>query len=301
MCLNYCQPKGEIKIIFIFSLAVFGALICLFYSLYGLRHRSKITEQLTPNKISTAPFLENLWGYPQSGLTQEEIIKYAVIITAISIALGIFLQGLWLSILLGIAGFTLGPKLLTKYIKRKFVSSFRMNYARAISSFSAAAKVMPVRLCFKHISNESHSSVSRVFGYISTGIEDLDLPPHKAILKAAEEFELNELNALAEVLQILDEIGGGEHAGELLDAVAEEARFQQRHMLDVKSQFGELKMSMLFASAAPIILFLVFYFDKGDFGRAIDTFSWITPAGIIVLLIGWGISQHLITKAAKVV
>lgn len=288
-------------LIALFTLCVFGLIFSFIYTTFLFFTRSRIREKLTidETKNDTEPFLEVMWGYQKSGVSLENTFRYATLTTGGCLLVGLFFS-IGIALIFAMAGFVLGPRLIMQYQKYKLVKQFNMQFPRAVASFSAAAKVMPLGKCFEHLANEMPSPSKQVFAYISNAINQTNLDIAHAVRNAAAQYELSELNGFAEALQILSEIGGGEEATALLDAVADETRFKKRHELEVKSIFGELQATMIASTIIPILILLYFASDpNGIHAHIFKTAPCLIAAGFIVLAIGWFISRSLIRSAAK--
>lgn len=288
-------------LIALFTLCVFGLIFSLIYTNFLFFTRSRIREKLTidPTENDTEPFFEVMWGYQKSGITQEKAFRYATLTTGGCLIIGLFFS-IGIAFIFAIAGFILGPRIIMQYQKRRLIKQFNVQFPRAIASFSAAAKVMPLGKCFEHIAEEMPSPSKEVFAYISTAINQTNLNVAHAVRNAADQYELPELNGFAEALQILSEIGGGEEATALLDAVADETRFKKRHELEVKSIFGELQATMIASTIIPVLLLLYFMSDpSGIHAHILKTAPWLIVAGFVVLAVGWFVSRSLIRSATK--
>jgi Flp pilus assembly protein TadB len=291
-------------ILAVFAGSLFMALLFLGMAIYAFVTRSKVVEMLAgaPESKDTAPFFESLWDFTKAGLAFDDALKIGCLSSALLVACGFILQGVPTAVIGGIIGFVLGPRVYTRIKRKRFQNKFEAQFARAMSAFAAAAQVMPLGLCFRHVAEEFSSPTKEVFSYIQSGIEKLNYQPHDAIQKASRDFELPILADLAEAIRVLDELGGGEHAIELLDAVAEEARFNQRHKLEVKSTFGEIKYSMIAACVVPVFIFFLFLADKGsDFALAVSQYPWLIVCGFVFLVIGWIFASRLIAKASETI
>jgi len=288
-------------LIALFTLCVFGLIFSLIYTIFLFITRSRIREKLTINEAQndTESFFEAMWGYQKSGVSQEKAFRYATLTTGGCLLIGLFLST-GIAFLFAIVGFILGPRIIMQYQKYRMIKQFNVQFPRAVTSFSAAAKLMPLGKCFEHIANEMPSPSKEVFAYISNAINQTNLDVAYAVRNAAAQYELPELNGFAEALQILGEIGGGEEATALLDAVADETRFKKRHELEVKSIFGELQATMLASTIIPVLLLLYFISDSsGIHAHILKTAPWLIVAGFIVLAAGWFVSRSLIRSAAK--
>lgn len=288
-------------LIALFTLCVFGLIFSFTYTIFLFITRSRIREKLTLDltENDTESFFEAMWGYQKSGISQEKAFRYATLTTGGCLLVGLFLS-IGIAFIFAIAGFILGPRIIMQYQKYRMIKQFNVQFPRAVTSFSAAAKVMPLGKCFEHIANEMPSPSKEVFAYISNAINQTNLEVASAVRNAAAQYELPGLNGFAEALQILSEIGGGEEATALLDAVADETRFKKRHELEVKSIFGELQATMLASTIIPILMLLYFMSDpNGIHAQVFKTAPWLIVAGLIVLAIGWFMSRSLIRSAAK--
>lgn len=283
------------------AFCIFGLVFSVVYALYLYYARSKISEKLTLDKKTeeTEPFLDVLWEYKKAGISTETAIKYGVASTGVGLFIGLFVS-IGVAIICAASGFVLGPRLYLKFQKRRLIKQFDVQFPRAVSSFSAAAKVMPLASCFEYISKEMPSPSKEVFTYISNAIQFTNIPVAQAVRDASMQFDLPQLIGFAEALQILDEIGGGDEATALLEAVAEETRFKRRHEMEVKSIFGELQATMIASTAIPILMLLYFASDKnGIHAQIFKTAPWLIVCGMVVLAVGWFISRSMINSASK--
>jgi|GEM_PF-3881464 len=252
-------------------------------------------------KPDTRPFFDSLWSFTRAGMGAEDALKLSALFCALGVGAGLFLQGAAAAVLLGSLAFVGGPRLYMNSRVAGFKKKFEAQLPRALASFSAAARVMPLKACFRQVAKEFQPPVGTVFSYIAGAVE-MDPRAYAAVSKAAEEFDLPVLHDFAESVRALEELGGGEGAAQLLDAVAEEARFKQRHRLEVKGMFGELQYTMLAACGVPVFMFALFALDSGsEYRAAIVEMPWLIALGVVVLLVGWGAARSFISSASRTV
>lgn len=281
---------------------VFLSLLCLGIGVYLRISKPKIFQYLEgKKKIDTKPCFESLWQFSKAGMSADEALKIAALFTSLGIAVGLLFQGVLLGVVLGLLSFIGGPRLYVQTKITKFKNKFDMQFPRALASFSAAAKVMPLKMCFRQVAKEHEYPVNVVFSHIAEAVE-MEPRAYTAISGAAKEFDLPVLYDFADSVRALEELGGGEGATQLLDAVAEEARFKQRHRLETKGMFGELVYTMLAACGVPIFFLGLFMLDSGsDYRAAIIEMPWLLLAGFAVLIAGWVIARSLISSASRTI
>jgi Flp pilus assembly protein TadB len=291
----------------LFAFFIFFAILAVCFGVYGFSTRSKLSEFFASKVaeqrfLDVEPFFNSLWSFARSGVSINDTLKLAAIATAVAVAIGMCVQGAITAAVFGILAFFLAPRVFIKIRQVGFEKKFTAQFPQAVASFSAAARVFPLRLCFGSVAKESKPPVQTVFTYIQDAVEKLGTPPHKAITEAAEEFGLPILLDFADTVRTLDELGGGEHAGDLLDAAAEECRFKQRHQMEVTSMFGELRFTMMAATGVPVVVFLLFLSDRnGDYYQMVMKMPWLILLGAIVLIAGWVISESLVSSAKQMV
>jgi Flp pilus assembly protein TadB len=284
----------------IVAVLTFIAVLCLWFGIKGMRNPRYLFDKLeTKKEVDTEPFFESLWEFTQSGLSFDDVLKLALCGAALGVGVGMICQGTAMAIILGIAAFVLVPKIYSRVRKNSFVNRFTDQFARDVMIFSAAAKVMPIGNCAAQVVEEVPEPSKTVFKYIDESVH-LGEPLNRAINKAAAEFNLPILNLLGDAVRTLDELGGGERSGELLDSVAEEARFKQNHKRTIKTEFSELKSMMGIATTIPVALFGFFALDSGSaYREAIVNAPWLVGIGVGVLICGWFWVWSLLKSAEK--
>jgi Flp pilus assembly protein TadB len=284
---------------------VFCGVLALGAGVFGLATRSRVEEFFRGRAVRFAdlePFFDSLWGFARAGMAADEALRLAAAAAAVAVAVGVMLQGAVTAFILGVLAFAVTPRIFVSMKRADFERRFDSQFPQAAAAFSAAARVLPIRLCFGSVVRDFGGPVRTVFSYMQHAVEDLATPPRKAIADAADEFGLRVLRDFAGVVSILDEVGGGEHAGDLLDAAAEECRFKQRHRMEVSQMFGELRYTMMAATAVPVITFFIFLADRrGEYYQTVTHMPWLVAIGAAVLAAGWVIAESLVSSAKRVV
>ncbi|MTI84391.1 MAG: hypothetical protein FH756_10900 [Firmicutes bacterium] len=203
-------------------------------------------------KEPKANFLDTLWGIPKGW--RQKSLKYALIGGSSGFAIGI-LGGFVISLLLGLIVFAIVPRFIYTTTRDRFVTAFRKQFPRAVTTIAAHAAVGSYVDGISSVASEFQEPARSVFAYINQGIKNGDTA-YKAVERAIEQFELPEMKKLSENLRIIEELGGGENARETLESASEHIRFLERYRQQVDANTAEIRTTAVIADLVPVGLFI---------------------------------------------
>ncbi len=211
-------------------------------------------------KEPKANFFDTLWGIPEGW--RKKSLKNGVIASAAGLAIGI-LGGPVISLVLGLIGFVIVPRFIYTTTRQKFVTAFRKQFPRAVTTIAAHAAVGSYVDGISSVASEFQEPARSVFAYINQGIKNGDTA-YKAVERAIEQFQLPEMKKLSENLRIIEELGGGENARETLESASEHIRFLERYRQQVEANTAEIRTTAVIADLVPVGLFIFMCFMPGS-------------------------------------
>lgn len=216
----------------------------------------------------------------------------------IGFAAGYFIQGIELGVALGGLCLLVLPKVARHCRIRRFQEDFSRDYPQAMTSLAAAARVGTLAGSFAQVAVNYPPPVATVFTYIDIA-QRSNLPLGEAVQRAADHYHIPVLNDLAETVRSINEFGAGNNAGALLEMAADETRFEDRHRMQVRNMFGEMRAMMRVTTVIPIAVFGILAIDSSsDYRETLIQNPTLFMAGVGILCIGW-IVAHLMIGAAE--
>ena len=244
-------------------------------------------------------FLDALWGAPPGGafLPADFRPKSAAAGAALGLLAGVA-AGPGAALLLGAAGFVLAPRMVGSHHRKKFVEAFRKQFPRGINLVVAYAAAGSLVEAFSRAAADLPWPVCDVFGYIHTCVRESGYTLYGAVKKAAAEYGLEELDKFAESVRIIEEIGAGEKAREVLDMAAEEVRFAERFRIAVEANLAEIKNAALIADLVPIAVFAGFalFIPDSEHRYVLMHDRTLVFLGLLAVAAGWAYASSVVRK-----
>jgi len=278
------------------AMSISGCVFCTFAGIHHYYNRSLLTDKLSRKDEIRLPFLDNLWI--ASGLSRQDEMKYGLIMAAGGTLAGAMLGNYITGAVFGILGFLFGPILAGKWVKEHFRRQFMRQYVRTLFRLKNALTVNPVAVALVNMVNISPEPSNRVFQFISDSIQNNQMPD-AAIRSAAKEFGIPELDALADTIHNINEVGGGPQALLSLDVLRKNIVKSFQFSQEVESGTLENKLTVIVCSAIIAGLTYMSYSDKGGMSQLVAEYSTPIWIGGIILALGIFITFAVIERAKR--
>lgn len=273
--------------------------------IYLRQNRSSLIEYFQPAKtprFKSQPFLDSLWQVEDASFNRSTLTKIAYYSAVIGAVLGIVVYGLIGALVLSSLGFALGPRIYGYVYQERFRKQFNNQYPQVVSSLASSQRAGGTLLdSIRYVAVEFPTPTKDVFGQIARYTEN-NMPLFTSIHQVANDYKLSELHRLADAVRIIQELGGGEKAAEILEDAAEGIHWQRRCEQLIKAGTTKIRQTGLIATVIPVLLFVYFAMDpNSEYRMALyDPASqvWLF-IGAIATLSGWGITQLIIKKAKE--
>lgn len=283
----------------------FLAVLSLMAGIYLRQNRSSLIEyfhRVQVPRFKSQPFLDSLWQIEDASFHRSTLTKIAYYSAVMGAVLGIVVHSLMGALVLSLLGFALGPRIYGYVYQERFRKQFNSQYPQVVSSLASSQRAGGTLLdSIRYVATEFPTPIKEVFGQIALYTEN-NMPLFKSIHQVANDYKLSELHRLADAVRIIQELGGGEKAAEILEDAAEGIHWQRRCEQQINAGTTKIRQTGLIATVIPVLLFVYFAMDPhSEYRMALyDPASqvWLF-IGAMATLSGWGITQLIIKKAKE--
>lgn len=279
----------------LFSLLIFGSLVFLSVGFILRSKKSLLLEVLGRGKKEDSMtldlnFFDVLWD------TIPPKRPYFLGRGGIAAGVG-FVIGLMFapqaSLVFALMAFVLVPRVINIFETNKKKKDFFKQFPRAVAEIAAVARTQTILDGFRVVADEHKPPVSEVFGYIAEVVEKGG-KLHSAVMDAYKQYQYPGLDKLSDAVRVIDELGGGERAADVLVSAADHIRFLERFRSKVDSNVGGIIKEIGIATAIVVGYFLVTSGPHTEGWENTVNHPMIVLTGFSAMAIGWYYSMKKI-------
>ncbi|GBF35460.1 hypothetical protein DCCM_4589 [Desulfocucumis palustris] len=277
------------------SLLLFLMVISLGIAIIGWQRRSPLVDRLERKKEQPEPetnFFDVLWNI--NPVLRKESFRYGLYSAMAAFTTGVMFTPLAALVFAG-AAFVMVPRIKQLLDMNRRRKRFFKQFPRAVSELAAVAKTGTLLDGFRLVEKEHPAPVADVFGYIAKTV-DSGTTAHKAVFDAVEQFGYPGLDRLGEAVRVINELGGGEKAGETLNSAADHIRFLERFRNKVDAAVGGIIYEMLLATGIILLYFLLTSGPWTEGWENVRKHPMVVLTGLLAIGIGWYLGMKKISK-----
>lgn len=271
----------------LFSLLIFAFFMLLSMGFILRSKSSLLLDVLGRGKqdqvAASLNFFDVLWDTPPP--VRLRFIRQGGIIAGAGFIIGLMFAP-QASLVFALVAFALAPRVINTLETNKKKSDFFKQFPRAVAEVAAVARTQTMLDGFKVVATEHKAPVSEVFGYIAE-VVDKGGKLHEALKDAYKQYQYPGLDKLSDAVRVIDELGGGERAAEVLVSAADHIRFLERFRSKVDSNVGGIIKEIGIATAIVVGYFLITSGPHTEGWENARNHPMVVLTGFAAIGVGW--------------
>ena len=199
------------------------------------------------------------------------------------------------SIIFAVIAFVIAPRIINMLEENGRKKAFFKNFPQAIAEVAAVARTQTMLDGFKVVAKEHRPPVSDVFGYIAEAVEN-GARLHAASMDAYKQYQYPGLDRLSDAVRIIEDLGGGEKASEVLLSAADHIRFLERFRGKVDMAVGGIIKEIGMATAIVVGYFLITSGPGTEGWESVKNHPGVVIVGFAAIGAGWYFSLKKIQE-----
>ncbi len=279
----------------IFSLLIFAFFVLLSTGFILRSKNSPLLEVLGRGKQDDGitvniNFFDVLWD--TTSQQRPQFLQQGGIAAGVGFVIGLMFAP-QASLVFALIAFVLAPRAINMMEKAKKRKDFFRQFPRAVTEVAAVARTQTILDGFKVVAAEHKPPVSEVFGYIAEVVEKGG-KLHIAVMDAHKQYQYPGLDKLSDAVRVIDELGGGERAAEVLVSAADHIRFLERFRSKVDSNVGGIIKEIGIATAIVVGYFFITSGPHTEGWENVQNHPLVVLTGFAAIGIGWYFSMKKI-------